>query len=284
MTLASAVQVRESAPIQNPHNILIYDLERVPGRAIVKHRGLTIEGDFWDLGSWKHTIGRRIHADDVIEWPRTICAAWRWYGENKIHFAAEWHKGGHEAFIQTVWKAMDRADVIVGHNIVGFDNRKMLSDFMVYGIPRTSSFKAYDTLREARRAGFESNTLDALCKRLGITAKSGAYSVATARAAVAGNAEARRELKSYNMGDIDASTAIYDRLRPYSSAHPHSVVGDGHALDRVSCHACWGHDLAPNGVRLAQQILYREYRCNDCGAINQGTAHSRAAITRGVPA
>ena len=65
--------------------VVTLDIERIPGRARVKHRGLTIEGEFWDLNGWKHTIGRRIHADDVLEWPRTICAAWRWYGEDEVH-------------------------------------------------------------------------------------------------------------------------------------------------------------------------------------------------------
>lgn len=281
MSLASAVQVRESAPIQNPHNILIYDLERVPGRAIVKHRGLTIEGDFWDLGSWKHTIGRRIHADDVIEWPRTITAAWRWYGQNRIHFAAEWHKGGHERFIGKVWEALDKADIVVGHNIRGFDNRKMLSDFMIYGIPRPSSYKTFDTLTESRKAGFESNTLDALCKRLGIPAKTDKYTVKMARDAAAGDPEAQRQIKGYGGGDIDASTGLYDRLRPYSSTHPHSPIGT--ANDRLTCHSCWGDNLTPNGKRQAVAILYREYRCDDCGAPVQGLSHSRVAITRGIP-
>ena len=80
--------------------VVTLDIERIPGRARVKHRGLTIEGEFWDLNGWKHTIGRRIHADDVLEWPRTICAAWRWYGEEEVHFAAEWEVGGNDGFLR----------------------------------------------------------------------------------------------------------------------------------------------------------------------------------------
>ena len=80
------------APTVNAR-VVTLDIERIPGRARVKHRGLTIEGEFWDLNGWKHTIGRRIHADDVLEWPRTICAAWRWYGEEEVHFASEWEIG-----------------------------------------------------------------------------------------------------------------------------------------------------------------------------------------------
>ena len=46
--------------------ILVADIERLPGYAKAQHRGLTVEGPFWDLNSFKHTIGRRIHPDDEI--------------------------------------------------------------------------------------------------------------------------------------------------------------------------------------------------------------------------
>ena len=52
--------------------------------------------------------------------------------------------------------------------------------------------------------------------------------------------------------------------------------------DRPTCNQCWGDNLKPNGTKLANQIVYRLFRCNDCGANVQGTRHSRAAITRGA--
>jgi hypothetical protein len=60
--------------------VLTLDIERLPGIARHQHRGLTIEGDFWDLGSWRHLIGYRIPHESVVEWPRTICVAWQFYG------------------------------------------------------------------------------------------------------------------------------------------------------------------------------------------------------------
>ncbi len=58
--------IRES--VKRTHaKILTVDIERMKGAA---------EVEFWDLGDFKN---RRIHADTVTQWPRTICAAWRWY-------------------------------------------------------------------------------------------------------------------------------------------------------------------------------------------------------------
>ena len=71
-----ALQVKPKATIKkkalSSARILVADIERLPGYAKVQHRGLTVEGSFWDLNSFKHTIGRRIHPDDVVSWPRTI--------------------------------------------------------------------------------------------------------------------------------------------------------------------------------------------------------------------
>ena len=73
--------------------VVTLDIERIPGRHSTWHRGQTITGPFWDLNEIKAWTGKRIHADDVSEWPRTICAAWKWYDQEGVEFAAEWQVG-----------------------------------------------------------------------------------------------------------------------------------------------------------------------------------------------
>lgn len=278
MTLAELKPVARLNAVKP--NVLTLDIERLPGRARVQHRGLTIEGDFWDLSSWKHVLGYRIHADCVLEWPRTICIAWRWYGAKKADFASEWGDG-HDQMLQRAWDAYDKAEVLYGHNVDRFDSRKLNSEWRDLGLAAPSPYKVLDTLKEARRTfGDESNTLAALTQRLGIDTKTDKYEVAVARAAVAGDKAAQRKLKAYNIGDIAASEALVDRLRGWIPGHPHNVVGT--IDDRPTCNQCWGDSLQRTGTKLAQQIVYILYRCNDCGANVQGTQHSRAAVTRGA--
>jgi hypothetical protein len=278
MSLSAAV---ESARIQAPgKTVLTLDIERLPGRAKVQHRGLTIEGDFWDLGSWRHTIGYRIHPDDVIEWPRTICVAWQFYGTKRVEFASEWDDG-REDMLRRAWEAYDQADVIYGHNVAGFDSKNLNAEWLTLGLNPPSPYKTLDTLKEARKTfGFESNTLASLTERLGIATKTDKYNVAMARAAVAGSKADQRKLKAYNVGDIHASREFVDRLRGWIPSHPHSVIGT--VNDRPTCNQCWGDNLERNGTKLANLITYLLYRCLDCGANVQGTRHSRAAITRGA--
>jgi hypothetical protein len=278
MSLAERVQ---GARIKAPGNtVLTLDIERLPGRARHKHRGLTVEGDFWDLGSWKHTLGYRIPHEAVIEWPRTISVAWQFYGTKTVEFASEWGDG-REGMLRRAWDAYDQADLVYGHNVDRFDTKNLNAEWLTLGLAPPSPFKILDTLKEARKTfGFESNTLASLTQRLGVDTKTDKYSVEMARSACAGTAADQKRLKAYNVGDIHASREFVDRLRGWLPTHPHNLMGT--ADDRPTCNQCWGDNLQRNGTKLAQQITYSLFRCLDCGANIQGTRHNRAAITRGA--
>lgn len=278
MSLAEAVVLsRLAAP---KRTVMTLDIERLPGRARHQHRGLAIEGDFWDLGSWKHIIGYRIPPESVVEWPRTICVAWRFYGDKRTEFASEWD-GGREDMLRRTWDAYDQADVVYGHNVDRFDTKNLNAEWLTMGLNPPSPFKIVDTLKEARKTfGFESNTLASLTQRLGIDTKTDKYQVQMARDAVAGVKAKQKQIKAYNLGDIAASEAFVDRLRGWIPSHPHNLMGT--ANDRPTCNQCWGDSLVRNGIKLANQIAYTLWRCSDCGANVQGTRHNRAAITRGA--
>lgn len=247
--------------------ILIADIERLPGYAKVSHRGLTIEGHFWDLNSFKHTTGRRIHPDDVIEWPRTICAAGRFYGDKDTMFAAEWED---PAFLDDVWEWIDQADILVGHNVDRFDLRMLRSGWIEQGYAPPSPVKIVDTLKVARsELGMESNTLDSLCQRLGVKTKTDKYDPAVARAAVEGDEKAQKKLRAYNIGDIAASTALYDRLRPWIKNHPHLSMLNG---EEWGCPNCGETNISnhPTGDAFANVQKYRAYQCPKCGTHIRG--------------
>lgn len=266
MSLADQVSTQLNVSLPN---VLTIDIERLPGR---------FSADFWDLNQYK---GRRISPDDVTEWPRTICAAWHWYGQpdRKVEFAAEWID--REQLLLRTWEAFDKAHVVYGHNVQRFDTKKLKTEWRDLGLPPPSPVRFLDTLAAARAEfGDESKTLAALTKRLGIETKTDSYDVETARAAVAGNKAAQRRIKAYNIGDVIASRALVDRVRGWIPGHPHDLMGT--ANDRPTCNQCWGDNLEPNGMTLAQVITYRLYRCQDCGANVRGPYHSRAAVTRGA--
>lgn len=268
MSLAEKADEGPPRIVEDQPRVVVLDVERVPG---------VFTADFWDMNAYKN---RRLDPDTVTEWPRTICAAWQWYHADRIEFSAEWHKDGREGFLSTVWDVFDQAEVVVGHAMQRFDVKALNTEWRDAGYRPPSTYKVVDTLAEARKHFLdESAKLDALCKRLGLDAKTDTYSVATARAAVAGDKAAQSKLRAYNRGDITASLALYDALRGWIPSHPH--VGQ---LDEETrrCNQCGSDDLEANGTYLAVQIRYKRYRCRHCGANLRGVQHSRAANIRGI--
>ena len=246
----------------------MFDIERMKGTAQV---------EFWDLGDYKN---RRLSHETVTEWPRTICTAWNWYGEDEIHFAAEWSKSGREGMLTQMWEAVDQADIIVGHNIQGFDVKKLNSEWRDVGMVPPSTYKIVDTLRETRKHfGDESKTLDALNKRLGIPAKTDKYDVELAKKALAGDRVAQLQIQAYNEGDIVASLELYDRIRGWMPNHPHLGLYSG---EEFCCNQCGSNSLTRNGTTLANQITYILYRCDTCGGNVKGLERVNVTKTRGV--
>jgi hypothetical protein len=230
---------------------------------------LTIEGRFWGLSDFKHKFGRIPH-EHVTEWPRTICAAWRWIGDPKVQFAAEWDDAGPEGFARTMRDVMDQADIITGHYVNKADRRWLNSLFRDHGIDWPSPVKVVDTLTIARRdLGDESMTLDALCKRWGIPAKAGKYDANVADAACDGDRKAQREIRAYNMADVEASTGLYFKTLPLAHGHPHVAPVKG--MDRTICPRCSSENVHRYGTWSPGTYVYAAYRCDDC----PGTSHFR---------
>lgn len=270
MTLAALVDSYAKAPTprQDESKILILDIERVKGEATV---------EFWDLGDFKN---RRIHADDVNRWPRTICFAAAWYSKPKVMFHAEWDAAGYEGMLHTAWRLYDEADVIVGHNLNGFDSKKLKAGWKELHLPAPSPWKTVDTLTVARREfGYESNTLDALCKRLGLASKTDRYDHELAKAACAGDRAAQRRIKAYNVGDIAATRALYVDLMGWMPSHP--IIGS-EVADELACGTCGSMELTRDGWWTAAVMQYALYRCDNCGQPIRSSHSRRISNARGV--
>jgi hypothetical protein len=260
---------------------LIVDIERLPGRARVQHRGLTIEGDFWDLSGWKHTIGYRIHPDNVLEWPTTICFAAAWYGSSKPIFHAAWEDGGADRMYEAAFELYDQADIAITYNGVGFDNKHLTSGWTERRMGRPSKWHDIDLLKVARASqGWESKTLDSVCKRLGIDAKNDKYQVEVARAAMAGGVTAQRKLRRYNRNDVAITGAVYEALLPYVKSHPHVAPSLG--LERPTCPRCGSTDVARTGSYSPGVYNYAAYKCNVCSGPFRTTYESRGPSVRAL--
>lgn len=242
--------------------ILTLDIERLGGTA----RGL------WGP---KQTYISHHH---WTEMPRTICWSARWYNNPNPMFGAEWEKGGHQRMLSRIWELYDEADVVVGYNQINFDNKHLRGEWFEAGLQTPSPWKDVDLLKVVRRQfGWEFKSLDAVTKRLGAGGKRLHYDADMAYDAIAGDKEAQETLKEYNLGDIELTEWLYDRLRGWIPNHPQ--VGDfSHC-----CENCGGTNLElQESTYVAVMIDYELWRCADCGKYHKGAYVARKANLKGV--
>ena len=212
-----------------------------------------------------------------VRWPSLLCFSAKWlYGPAVFH--SLW-SDGEQGLRQAAWDLYDQADAIITYNGVRFDNKHLRSEWITAGMAQPRPWKDIDLFAEVRRSlGFESKSLDQVCKRLGVPGKSGAYSIADAELCAEGDVKAQRRMERYNRADVKATETAYLRMLGWLPSHP--VLGEG--SDELVCCQCGGTDLKPNGWYRAVVLDYALYRCDRCNA-NVRSGHSkRVARTRNV--
>lgn len=234
--------------------ILTVDLERVPGLA-----------EFWQPKT------HYINTSAIVEYPRTICFAWKWNDSAKIDFIAEWDEGGHEAMVRKSFELYDEADMVVTYNGVRFDNKHFKSDWTVYDLGVPSSWFDIDLLAVARRElGFEVKSLDEVTKRLGLQSKVDKYDPKMAKAAVAGDEKAQKRIARYNKGDVKITDKLHQRLLAVTKA-PNSALYHEDGEVRCGKPLCGSTNLERRGYAYTNQSKFRQYRCRDCGGWTRDT-------------
>ena len=148
--------VDDKAP--NKPKVLFYDIETLPN--ISAH-----------FGSWNENLPykQRIRESCLLS------HSWCW-GDGEIHGSVltptEAINHDDERLVLGLWSLLDNADIVIGHNICRYDNKKANAYFIKYGLPPVSPFKSIDTLSIAKRKfKFEFDSLAYLAKYLGVTDK-----------------------------------------------------------------------------------------------------------------
>jgi hypothetical protein len=255
------------------NRILILDVERLPG--ITKQY-------WWDRGDLKN---RYIHYETVEREPRTTIVCAKWYDQPDIIGLAEWDKGGRKTFLRAVHRLLERADIIVGHNIDNADIPWLLGDLHIEaGLPPLPPFKTVDTLKVLRqfKSGAPFKSLDAFCQIVGIPAKTDKYDREAMERAVTGKSiEDRERLTAYCAGDVIATQGLYDWARPHIKNHPALFV-DG--KDKMTtCHRCGSEtEMIPRRY-VANLLTYSMRKCEACEAYSRISIEpERISIVRGV--
>jgi hypothetical protein len=121
-----------------------------------------------------------------------------------------------KAIVKRLWDLMNAAEIIAGHNVDGFDIKRANTRFKKNGLPFITGKKTIDTLKLARKAAFENNTLDYIAHELGLDGKMKVTNEDWL-AAHAGNKDALSKIHTYCKRDVTEGKRVLDELIPLAN-------------------------------------------------------------------
>jgi len=237
-------------------------------------------------GIWQLKQTGWLSPDQILEPPRTICFAWKWLGQDKVHFAAEWQRGGHKRMVEKAHSVLDTADLVVGWNSKSFDSRHLRSEILLHEMHPPSPHKDVDLMLTCKRHfGFLSNRMSYIAAQLGAGSKletGGGQLWRKLRHAKGDDLrEARNLMQRYNEQDVLLTEELYHLLLPWIPGLNLPVYRAGNDDLGPFCPACESSNIQYRGVARTLTRTYRRFQCNDCGRWGRDTAS--IGSTEGVP-
>lgn len=238
--------------------ILYLDIETAPTLGFV-----------WNL--WKAFVGVKQIKDHMRI--LSFSAIWNDDADDKVMYFESRGKSDKQ-IVKEFLRLVDEADVVIGHNVEGFDCATMNGRAMILGLKPPSPYRVVDTYKVAKTEfKIESNSLEYLSEVLGLKNKKLAHKKFPGfelwAECMAGNEEAWEEMKTYNIVDTLAVREVYKIMRPWIRNHANMAVFE--ESDEMVCPKCGGHHLQRRGFSYTNVGKYQRFVCKDCG----GWARSR---------
>ncbi len=208
-----------------------------------------------------------ISAKQVKEHGYIMSFAAKWLGEDQM-FYEENRKDKEAKLLKSLSNLLDQADFVVAHNGEEFDLKEIRARCVVNNIKPFSPVKVIDTLKIARREfRFPSYSLEYLTGVLGCAVKKDGHKQFPGfelwLECLRQNDEAWKEMRLYNEQDVLALEALYLKLRPWDSRHPHVNI-DGDNDEDIVCPKCGGKHVHWRGYAYTTTGMYKRYQCQDC--------------------
>ena len=216
-------------------------------------------------GTWKQRIG---HEQVINDWFMLSYSA-KWLFDSKMHSSVLTPKEvlakDDSRISKELWKLFDQADVLIGHNISGFDLPKAQTRFLLNKLAPPSPFQIIDTLKVAQKNfRFASNKLDYISQLMLNDRKLHTEYQLWLRC-LEGDAKSLEEMLIYNRKDVLLLEEAYVFLRPYIKSHPNMAIYQ-ESLE-PSCPNCGSTNIDECGHYTTTVNRYIAFRCRDCGAI-----------------
>ena len=239
--------------------ILIFDIETSPMEVFV-----------WGLYKQQIPIQNVIKDFSLLSWS----AKWLFEPEIMSAKVTGWEAKNRAdgSIIEGLWKLLDEADMVVGHNVQKFDVRKANLRFHINGLRPPMPYRVIDTMKHAMKVfGSSSYKMDYLNKIFGLNMKKDTTYDLWVRS-VNGDEKALQQMLDYNEFDVVVTEELYLDLRGWMKNHPNVALYID--TEDVICTNCGNPDLTWDGHYFTPAGKYKAFRCNNCGAIGRSRISS----------
>jgi DNA polymerase elongation subunit (family B) len=231
-----------------------------------------IETSYIEIASWginKQYINKKQILND---WFMLSYAA-KWLYDEEIYSGVltpkESIKKDDKRLCLELFDLLDSCDIAVSYNGNSFDIPKINTRMIINKIQPPTPYKSIDIFQTvSKRFSFTSKSIDYVNMSLGLERKMENSGMDLWIRAVAGEADALKEMSLYNIQDVVALENQYLEVLPWILHHPN--IGMWHNSDESICGFCGSKNL--NYVDKPYSSitgLYRQFRCNDCHAIGR---------------
>ena len=163
--------------------------------------------------------------------------------------------------LESMWKLLNEADIVIAHNGDRFDLRKLNWRFINNEMDPPTPYRSIDTLKIARKEfAAPSYKLDFLTKNFGLHTKL-TTDFQLWVDCMDGDKDRLNEMNTYNEQDVIALEDVYLKIRPYIKNHPNLGV----LSDMDVCTNCGSERMEEtDSVYLTSSNKFIVYRCNGC--------------------
>lgn len=173
---------------------------------------------------------------------------------------AEAKKRNDKRLVKNLAEMIREAEVVVGHNINGFDLPKLNGRLMKWGLEPLGPVRTIDTLTLSRRNFMLAyHKLDYLAQFLGLGNKI-RTDFQLWRDCVAGDLSALAAMAEYNIQDVLLTEAVFNVMKPYVRNLPRLYRGDGTRM----CPFCGENALIIRGYYDTQGSSFPRFQCKNC--------------------
>lgn len=215
-----------------------------------------------------------INQDSVkIEGGKLLCSGYRWMDEKKstvLYNKAEVKSYSDYAVCLAMWDLFHQADIVVAHNLKGFDFKMLEVRCLANGLPPLPTVQLIDTLDIARKKfRFPSNKLDSLAAYLGLRRKVTHSGISLWVNVQEGDEKALSAMIEYCEGDVDLLYDVFMELRGRGLVS--GVNFANYYKDNTPrCKSCGSDKLSYTGRTVTTPTgAFSEVQCGECGSLQR---------------